>query len=118
MRRSVAADWLRFYTVVAAVCLVAATARATPNITISIDSEGRPASGDFPFLPDCLGPESTFSVSLNFANGGANPISLQALVGADPGWHIEHASSEDSAGSCDILDPHNLQWTLASLEPD
>jgi len=118
MRTSVAADWLRFYTVVAAVCLVAATARATPDFSISIDSEGRTAPGVFPFLPECLGPGSTFTVSLNFANGDANPVSVQALVGADPGWHIEPGSCEASAGSCDILDPHNLQWTLAPLEPD
>ena len=116
--RIAAANWLRFCAMIAVLAMAAGSAHAAPSLSISIDSKGRTAPGVIPDPPQCFGPESPLFVTLFLTNSGASAVPVKAFAGASPGWHIEPGSCESSVGTCDIVDPQDLQWSVAALDPD
>jgi len=116
--RIAATNWLRLCAMIAVLGMAAGSAQAAPSISISIDSKGQTAPGVIPDPPQCFGPESPLFVTLFLTNSGASAVPVKAFAGASPGWHIEPGSCESSVGTCDIVDPQDLQWSVASLDPD
>lgn len=116
--RIAVANWLNLCAVLAALAVAAPSAQATPGFSVSFDSSGQTAPGVVPDPPECIGPESLLfgTILLRNTDDTAVPVKLSVVV--HPGWHIEPGSCQSSVGICEIIDPQDLQWSTASLDPD
>lgn len=109
---------IRVGTLIAVLGMVAAAANAEPRFDIAIDSAGQIATGVIADPPDCFGPESPLFVSIIVQNEGTMAVPVQLLTTLQPGWTIAPGSCLATAGVCELLDPLNFQWSIASLDPD
>jgi len=95
---------------------------AAPLVTLSIPEAGvvvGSGSATDPGVPrpaNCFGPRSVVHPTLTVMNAGMTPTDLSATLTLDPGLGALADSCSASVGTCTVVNPSKVTWTV-TLQP-